>query len=48
MNGEVVGRGAYPRRQELARLTGLEAAASTAKPGIRLSGGCCTPKSGCC
>lgn len=48
MNGEVVGRGAYPRRQELARLTGLEASASTAKPAIRLSGGCCTPKSGCC
>ncbi len=48
MNGEVVGRGAYPRRQELAQLTGIEASASTAKPVIRLSGGCCTPKSGCC
>ena len=48
LNGEVVVRGAYPRRQELARLTGLEASASTAKPVVRLSGGCCTPKSGCC
>jgi hypothetical protein len=48
VNGEVVGRGAYPRRQELARLIGLEASAATTKPVIRLSGGCCTPKSGCC
>jgi hypothetical protein len=48
MNGEVVGRGAYPRRHELARVAGIEASTSTAKPVIRLSGGCCTPKSGCC
>lgn len=48
MNGEVVGRGAYPRRQDLAQLTGLTAAASTAKPRIRLSGSGCKPGSGCC
>ncbi len=41
MNGEIIGRGAYPRRQELARLTGLEVSASAAKPRMRLSGGCC-------
>jgi hypothetical protein len=42
MNGEIIGRGAYPRRQELARLTGLEVSASAAKPRIRLAGGCCS------
>ncbi len=42
MNGEIVGRGAYPRRQELARLTGIEVSPSSAKPRIRLSGGCCS------
>ena len=47
MNGEVVARGAYPRRQELASLTGVVASA-TAKPRIRLSDGCCKPGSGCC
>lgn len=41
MNGEIVGRGAYPRRQELAQLTGLEVSASAIKPRIRLSG-CCS------
>jgi hypothetical protein len=48
LNGEVVGRGAYPRRQELARLTGLVAAASAAKPRIPLSAAGCKPGSGCC
>jgi hypothetical protein len=46
-NGEVVGHGAYPRREELARVVGLVASASATKPRIRLSGGC-TPGSGCC
>jgi len=47
VNGEIAGRGAYPRREELARLAGLSA--SRTKPLIRLSsGGCCTPGSGCC
>lgn len=49
VNGEVVAQGAYPRRQELARLAGLMAAASSIKPKIRLSSaGGCTPGSGCC
>jgi len=49
VNDEVVGRGAYPRRDELARVAGLKPAASRTKPLIRLSsGGCCTPGSGCC
>ena len=36
VNGEIAGRGAYPRRQELARLAGLMASASSTKPKIRL------------
>ena len=49
VNGEIAGRGAYPRRDELARLAGITPAASRTKPLIRLSsGGCCTPGSGCC
>ena len=49
VNGEIAGRGAYPRRDELARLSGLTPAASRTKPLIRLSSrGCCTPGSGCC
>lgn len=49
VNGEVLGRGAYPRREALARAAGLVASASRAKPVIRLaSGGGCTPGSGCC
>jgi hypothetical protein len=49
VNGEIAGRGAYPRRGELARLAGLASAASRTKPLIRLSSsGCCTPGSGCC
>lgn len=49
MNGDIVGRGAYPRRDELAQFAGLTASVSHAKPRIRLtpSGGC-TPGSGCC
>jgi len=49
VNGEELGHGAYPRREELARAAGLVAGASAAKPRIRLSAdGCCTPGSGCC
>ena len=49
VNGEVAAQGAYPRRQELARLAGLMATASSTKPKIRLSSaGGCTPGSGCC
>ena len=49
VNGEVLGRGAYPRREELARAAGLVAGGSPAKRRIRLSAdGCCPPGSGCC
>ncbi len=49
VNGEIAAQGAYPRRDELARLAGLVAAASSTKPKIRLStAGCCTRGSGCC
>ncbi len=50
VNGEVAGRGSYPRRDELARLAGLTSSASATKPRIRLTatGTCCTPGSGCC
>jgi hypothetical protein len=37
MNGEIIGHGAYPRRDELARVAGLAPSASRAKPLIRLS-----------
>ena len=48
-NGEIVGHGAYPRREELARIVGLKPSASTAKPKVRLSvTGGCKPGSGCC
>jgi arsenical resistance operon trans-acting repressor ArsD len=36
-NSEIVSLGSYPRREELARLTGLTASASHTKPAIRLS-----------
>jgi hypothetical protein len=49
VNGEELRHGAYPRREELARVAGLVASASQSKPRIRLSAeGCCTPGSGCC
>jgi len=49
VNGEELGHGAYPRREELARAAGLVAGASQTKPKIRLSADkCCTPGSGCC
>ena len=49
VDGVVVGRGAYPRRAELARLAGLAVSASATKPRIRLaSGGGCAPGSDCC
>lgn len=48
-NGEIVGRGAYPRREALAQVAGLVAVASRLKPRIRLSPvGDCKPGSGCC
>lgn len=49
VDGAVVGRGAYPRRDELAERAGLVAVASRRKPIVRLaeSGGC-TPGKGCC
>ncbi len=49
VDGEELGHGAYPRREELARAAGVAAGASQTKPRVRLSaGGCCTPGSGCC
>lgn len=49
LNGTIVSQGAYPRREELARLTGRTPAASTSKKKITLSASsCCEPKSGCC
>ena len=49
VNGEIAAQGAYPRRQELARLAGLSASASSTKPHIRLAAaGGCAPGSGCC
>lgn len=49
INGEIVGRGAYPRRDQLAEFAGLTASASRTKPRIRLgTAGGCKPGSGCC
>ena len=49
LNGEVLSRGAYPRREELARAAGLGAGELPARRQIRLSeAGCCTPGSDCC
>jgi Arsenical resistance operon protein ArsD len=49
VNGEIAGRGAYLRRDDLARLAGLTPAVSRTKPLIRLSpSSCCIPGSGCC
>ena len=48
VNGEELGRRAYPRREELARAAGLVATPSQTKPRIRFSSGGCTPGSGCC
>jgi Arsenical resistance operon protein ArsD len=49
VNGEELGHGAYPRREELARAAGLVASPSPSKPRIRVSADeCCTPGSGCC
>jgi hypothetical protein len=48
-NGDIVGHGAYPRRDALAQVAGLTAAPSGTKPRIRLSSaGGCKPGSGCC
>ena len=49
VNGEELGHGAYPRREELAPAAGVVASASQTKPRIRLSAdGCSTPGSDCC
>ena len=49
MNGEIVGRGSYPRREALAQLAGLAASVSSTKPRIRLTSvRGCDPGSGCC
>lgn len=49
VDGAIVAKGAYPRRDELARLAGVTPAASTTKPKIRLRPACvCDPSSGCC
>jgi arsenite methyltransferase len=48
-NGRVVGHGAYPRRDELAQVAGVAAAASATKPRTCPSSSCgCKPGSGCC
>jgi arsenite/tail-anchored protein-transporting ATPase len=44
VNGEVAARGAYPTRDDLARMAGLRAPASRSKPRFACRcGGCCTP-----
>ena len=49
VNGEELGHGVYPRREELALAAGLVAGASKIKPRIRMSADkCCTPGSECC
>lgn len=49
VNGEIVSRGVYPRRDELAQLAGLTVSASQTKARIRLASvGSCKPGSGCC
>lgn len=49
INGEIVGHGAYPRREELAQVAGLTVSASRTKPRIRLTtADGCKPGSGCC
>ena len=49
VDGRVMAKATYPRREALARAVGLEATTTRVKPLIRLaaSGGC-TPGSGCC
>jgi hypothetical protein len=48
VNGEIIGRGAYPRREELASVAGL-AGSARVPPRVRLSvAGGCEPGSGCC
>ena len=50
VDDQVMWRGAYPRREALARAAGLAPATSRTKPLITLKagGGCCTPGSDCC
>lgn len=47
MNGEIVAHGAYPRRDQLAQLVGLNASASKSKPWIRFGSGCGCKPGGC-
>ncbi len=48
LDGAVVSKGVYPRREELAQLAGLAATASRTKPRISLSVSGRKPGSGCC
>jgi hypothetical protein len=47
LDGAVVSRGVYPRREDLARLAGLTASVSRTKPRITLAVATPEPKSGC-
>lgn len=47
VDDQIVATGAYPSRLQLAQKLGLKLA-SADKPHIRIGGGCCKPKSGCC
>jgi arsenite methyltransferase len=42
VDGQVVSRGTYPERSELARLVGLEAPASEGSPAKKASSSCCS------
>lgn len=51
LDGAVLQRGGYPRRDDLAQACGLQATASATKPRLRLSvsgSHGCVPGSGCC
>lgn len=47
VDGHVATTGVYPSRQQLAAKLGL-ALPTADKPHVKVGGGCCTPKSGCC
>lgn len=47
IDGQIVATGAYPSRSQLAQKLDLKLA-SADKPRIKIGGGCCSPKSGCC
>jgi hypothetical protein len=48
VDGTVVSRGAYPRRDDLARVSGLLPAASRSTRITLTASGCCAPETGCC